>query len=331
MIYAVALDRAAQFEDPAPAALALGKMDRGRFFAAGRRLQPFDFFELFYPALDQLGLARLVAKAADEGLHVLDLGALIFVGGLLQLVAALALDQVGGVAALVFDQPSARDLDRTIGHAVEKVAVVRDQDDSARIVRQVILEPVARLEVEMVGRLVEHQKFRAAHQQFRQRDTHPDAAGELGHVAREVGLAEAQSEQHRLGAAVGLIEAVTLEFAQHVAELGERRVVLGAAMMRCQHLFELDPAAIVRLHLAQRRERFLQHRPPAHLGRVLRQIADRRALRARDTARVGRDNLGDHAQQGGLAGAVEADQADPRVVRHRPAHALEDRAAAVEL
>ncbi len=256
-------------------------MDRGRFFAAGRRLQPLNLFELFYPALDQLGLARLVAKAADKGFHVFDLGALVFVGRLLQLVAALALDQVGRIAPLVFDQPPARDLDRTIGHAVQKVAVVRDQDDSARIVCQVILEPVARLEVEMVGRLVEHQKFRAAHQQFRQRDTHPDAAGKLGHVAREVGLTEAQPEQHRFGAAVG--------------ELGERRVVLGSAMMRGQHHFELDPAAVVRLHLAECRERFLEHGPPAHLGRVLRQIADRRALRSRDTARVGRDNLGDHA------------------------------------
>ena len=144
-------------------------------------------------------------------------------------------------------------------------------------------------------------------------------------------LDEAQSEQHCLGAAVGLIEAVALQFAQHVAEFLQRGVVFGAAMMLGEHLFELDPAAVVRLHFAQCRERFLEHRPAAHLGRVLRQIADRRALRARDTARVGRDDLADHAQQRGLAGAVEADQADPRVVRHRPAHAVEDRTSAVKL
>ena len=183
----------------------------------------------------------------------------------------------------------------------------------------------------MVGRLVEHQEFRAAHQQLGQRDPHPDAAGKLGDVALEVGSREAQPEQHRLGAAVGLVKPVALELAQHVAEFGQRGVVFGAAMMLSEHFFEFDPAAVVGLHFAQRRERFLQHRPAAHLGRVLRQVADRRALRARDTARVGRDDLADHAQQRGLAGAVEADQADPRVVRHRPAHAVEDRTAAVKL
>ncbi len=112
----------------------------------------------------------------------------------------------------------------------------------------------------MVGRFVEHQEFRAAHQELGQRDTHPDAAGKLGDVARQVGLAEAQPEQHRLGAAVGLVEAVAFQFAQHVTELGQRGVVSGAAMMLCQHLFELDPAAVELEHLAQCRERFVQRR-----------------------------------------------------------------------
>src|SRR6185437_10137882 len=74
---AVALDRAAQLEDPESAALALRETDRGRIFVARRRFQPLDFLELLNPALDQLGLARLVTEAADEGLHVLDFGALI--------------------------------------------------------------------------------------------------------------------------------------------------------------------------------------------------------------------------------------------------------------
>src|SRR5258707_5711502 len=64
---AVALDRAAQFDDAPRTALARRKRDRGRLFEARGRLQPFDLFELLDTALDELGLARLVAKAADEG------------------------------------------------------------------------------------------------------------------------------------------------------------------------------------------------------------------------------------------------------------------------
>ncbi len=57
---------------------------------------------------------------------------------------------------------------------------MRDQDDAALVGDQVILEPVARLDIEMVGRLVEHHELGRVEQQFGQRDTHPDAAGKLG-------------------------------------------------------------------------------------------------------------------------------------------------------
>ena len=61
------------------------------------------------------------------------------------------------VAVVVGDRPQ-----REIGDArddrVEEVAVVRDEDDRVRIGDEVFLEPVARVEVEMVGRLVEQQQ-----------------------------------------------------------------------------------------------------------------------------------------------------------------------------
>src|SRR5580698_5457561 len=54
------------------------------------------------------------------------------------------------------------------------------------------------------------------------------------------------------------------------------------------------------------------------------QVADARALRARDAAAVRRNDLGDNAQQGRFARAVESDEPDPAVVRHGPAGAVED-------
>jgi hypothetical protein len=47
---------------------------------------------------------------------------------------------------------------------------VRDEDDGVRVVGEVLLEPVARLEVEMVGRLVEQQQVGPSEQQLRQRE-----------------------------------------------------------------------------------------------------------------------------------------------------------------
>ena len=207
--------------------------------------------------------------------------------------------------------------------------VMRDQDDAALVCFEVLFEPVARLDIEMVGRLVEHQEVGPLQQQFGQRDAHPDAAGELGDVAREILLAKAQAEQHRRRAAVGVVKAVALEFAEHIAQFLQRGVVSRPRMIVREDFFELDPAAIMLAHLGQRRERLIEHRTTAHFGRILMQIADAGALRARDAAAVGLNQFGDNPQQRRFAGAVEPDQPDPAVVRHGPARTLENRAPAV--
>ena len=54
---------------------------------------------------------------------------------------------------------------------------------------QVILQPVARLDVEMVGRLVEHHELGLIEQQLGQRDAHPDPAGKFRDIAMEIAFA----------------------------------------------------------------------------------------------------------------------------------------------
>ena len=183
---AVFLDCAFELEDSPRAAFAFREMNRGRLLASGRRFETHDFFELLDARLNQLGLARLVAEAADEGLHVLDFFALIFVGLHLELKALLALHQVARVSADVFGEPAARDLDGLFGDAIEEVAIVRDHDDAAGVRGEIILEPVARLDIEMVGRLVEHHEFGLIEQQLGERDAHPDAAGKFRDIAMQI-------------------------------------------------------------------------------------------------------------------------------------------------
>jgi hypothetical protein len=49
---------------------------------------------------------------------------------------------------------------------------VRDDDDGVGICREIFLEPVARLEIQVVGRFVQQQQVRTAEEQLRQRDPH---------------------------------------------------------------------------------------------------------------------------------------------------------------
>ena len=66
----------------------------------------------------------------------------------------------------------------------------------------------------------------------------------------------------------------------------------------------------------------VQHRPARHLLDVLAEVADGQLLRHRDLAVVHAFFAGDHAEDGGLAGAVGSDEADffPGIELERRVH-----------
>ena len=84
------------------------------------------------------------------------------------LLAAQALQlllEPGRVVALERDAAPAVELEDPLRDVVEEVAVVGDRDDGAGVLLEEALEPVHRLGVEVVGRLVEEQQVGVAEQQ----------------------------------------------------------------------------------------------------------------------------------------------------------------------
>ena len=179
--------------------------------------------------------------------------------------------------------------------AVEEIAVVRHQQHRAGIVVDHLFQQIERFEIEIVGRLVEHQQVRRFGQRARQREPAALAAGqrrdrrsgllrreqEILHVADDV--ARLPADEHRVAAPAG----------QRVAH---RRI-------RIERL----AALVERRHLQVDAER--------------------------DLALVRRELAGQHLQQRRLAGAVRSDQPDAvaaldadREVAHdrRVAEALRD-------
>ena len=131
------------------------------------------------PRLRLLGLGRAGAEAIDEALQVRALGLRLFVGDLLQaqVLGALALER--GVVARVELGLAVVQVQRVGGDLVEELAVVRDQQQRARVLEQPLLQPQHRVEVEVVGRLVEQQQVARRHQRARQVQAHAPAAGEF--------------------------------------------------------------------------------------------------------------------------------------------------------
>ena len=58
---------------------------------------------------------------------------------------------------MVAVQVAVGDLDNAVADAVEEFTVVRDGQNGARVVAQLILKPAQSLEVQVIGRLIEHQ------------------------------------------------------------------------------------------------------------------------------------------------------------------------------
>ncbi len=144
--------------------------------ALRRDLDRNDLLEHLDPALDLGRFRRLVAKPVDERFHP-GYFVVLFLLALAQLLhPRFALAEVRGVVADVVGQRAQADLGDAGHHRVEEEAIVRDEDDCVRVLREVLLEPVARLEIEMVGRLVEQQQPRSAEQELGERDAHLPAA-----------------------------------------------------------------------------------------------------------------------------------------------------------
>ena len=126
-------------------------------------LHPFKFF---YAALDLLCLGRLIAKAIDEGFELLDLLPLIAIGRLELCHALLPLRQVLLVIPAIELHALVPDLDRLAYGDVKEIPVVRNEYKGMRIGGEVVLQPVPRFQIEMIGGFVEQQQVGLLQQQL---------------------------------------------------------------------------------------------------------------------------------------------------------------------
>ena len=261
----------------------------------------------------RLGLPRL-GRGAHPFLLALD-GALarLFLAALLG-EALLLLLEPGRVVALVGDAAAAIELEDPARHVVEEVAVVRDDQDGARIVAQMPFEPGRRLGVEMVRRLVEQQQLGLLEQQPAQRDAAALAARQL--VDRRIVRRAAQGVHRLIDLGIEIPQALGLDLVLEARHLvrglvgivhGELVVAVEDRLLRRDALHDVLAHGLGRIEL-----------------RLLRQVADARALGDQALAGPFLVDAGHDAQERRLAGAVDAEHADLGVRVEGQVDVLED-------
>jgi hypothetical protein len=123
------------------AAIGLRKLDVDFFVRGLRCVENIHALDLLQLALRLGRLARLRAEAGGKIAQLLDFSLLIFVGGEMLLLARLALLDVGIVVAAVAMDLFVADLENIIDERIQECAIVRDHENCAGIVLQIVLEP----------------------------------------------------------------------------------------------------------------------------------------------------------------------------------------------
>ena len=215
-----------QVEDGAPALGARGKREVHPL-ALRRDLDRDDLVEHLDPALDLRRLRRLVAEAVDERFHPGDFVVLLLLALAQLFHPRLALAQVGRVVADVVGQRAEADLRDARHDRVEEEAIVRHEDDGVRVLREILFEPVARLEIQVVGRFVEQEQARPAEQQLGERDAHLPAARKRLAGLVQILWGKAQAAQDGRDLQVDAVPLLAPERLLQLAVAREHRGVLG--------------------------------------------------------------------------------------------------------
>ncbi len=320
---AVALRRVAEFGHHPAAGLGLRKREVDGLLILRRHfdfLHPLQFLDA---ALRLFGLGGLIAEAVDEGLQLAHAVLLVLVGGF-QLRAALGLQlEIARVVPRIDLQLLVPDLDDFRDGDVEEVAVVRNQQERVGIGEEVLLQPVPRLEIQVVGGLVEQQQVGLLEQQLGERDAHLPPARKLLGAAVPVVLGEFEPAQD--GAHLGF-ERISIAGAELMLDAVEAVGDIGvfpAGGIEPRHApgqgFHLG------FHGAQvleDGEALGEHGAAGKAQAVLRQEAGPDVLHGGDAAVVQALLAGQDFQEGGLAAAVGADEPDAVAGVDLPVRAL---------
>ena len=268
-----------------------------------------------------LGLRLLVPEALDEALEPGDvLGdavrGLLGGRGPRRLLAPPGVPGPGEVVGA-----AGGELEHGGRHGLEEPAVVGDEDDRRIERRELVLEPLEALDVEVVRRLVEQQQVGVDRERAREGRAGQLSAGEARERPVEVLVAEAEAAKRPRGTLAPGPATRVLELPLRVRVAPQRPLVVRAG----GHLALEAPELLLECEQVLRpRDGVLAQREVELARRALVVERDARALGERQLAALERDLARDRAEQRRLAGPVRARERQAVALSDRERHPVEE-------
>ena len=259
------------------------------------------------------GLARL-RRGRDPFLFALQ-GALM--RGLLAAFLGqplLFLREPGGVIALIGNAPATIQFENPSGDVVEEITVMGDDQDSARIIAQMTLQPRHRFSIEMVGRLVKQQQLRLIEQQAAKCDATAFATGQFCHVS--IVRRTAQRVHRLVDLAIEIPQARRLDLVLQSGHLigGVVRII------HRQFVIAIEDSLL----LGDAQHDVFAHALVGFEMRLLLEIANPRALGDPRFPGIFLVDACHDPQQGRFSGAIDTEHADFRIGVERQMDVIED-------
>ena len=205
---------------------------------------------------------------------------------------------------------------------VQEVTVVADDHHGRVVVVQRPFQPADRVDVEVVGRLVEQQHVGAREQGLRQQHAQLKTGRHLAHRAVVLGLGDPGIGQDSAGTRLGVVPAVLRELALQLR--GAHVVVVGCLRIGVDEIALLHR----RPHLGVTLHHDVENALVFVAELVLVQLAEPHPSLQHHLARRRLEVAAEYFHQGRLAGTVGADQPVTVAVRELDGDLLEQRLTA---
>ncbi len=196
---------------------------------------------------------------------------------------------------------------------------MRNHDERVRIVLQVVFQPVARFNVQVVGGFVEQEEIGPFKEQFAERNPHLPAAGELFGGPPPIVFLKPEAIEHHAHLRLDVVAIAGGELILEAVEPFGDGVVLRARRIEFGHRNRERLHLLLHgLHVVEHTHAFGKHAAAAQGQTVLRQVPDGHALGELDGAVVEGFHAAEDLQQRRFAGAVPADEAGTLLRRDQP-------------